>query len=341
MTNLAAETAFASDLAPIPNVPRSEAVSSREPRPGSGLRSAAAGWCSFAAVVGMLFGGMEASAAKRLAAAEGPCGCGAVQEHSIQGWQVVETANLWVCCRPELLSKEKLRETAVACERARDSIQATWAGEDAGKSWSPKCRVILQDASGYLAAVGEGGRRSSAAALVTRNGDGFERRIDVRGDLLEAGLAALPHELTHLALADRFGGRPLPRWAEEGLASQADPAAKQATYRKMLTDDHRRQRTFRLVELATLYDYPPADRWGTFYAQSASLVGHLVRRKQPADFTRFLELSMAHGYDSALKKVYDVDSLAELERQWRLAQTADEESVAQGEAAAADPRGGG
>ena len=40
-------------------------------------------------------------------------------------------------------------------------------------------------------------------------------------------MTALPHELTHLILADRFSPRQVPRWSDEGMAVLADPAEKQ------------------------------------------------------------------------------------------------------------------
>ncbi len=71
-----------------------------------------------------------------------------------------------------------------------------------------------------------------------------------------------------------------------------------------------------MVELLTLEDYPAAQRWGTFYGQSASIVEFLVAQKSPADFVKFVRLSLERGYDKSLREVYEIDGIADLDRRW-------------------------
>ena len=52
------------------------------------------------------------------------------------------------------------------------------------------------------------------------------RRIDVRADASDWSNAALPHELTHVVLGERFGGHALPRWADEGIAMLSESREK-------------------------------------------------------------------------------------------------------------------
>ena len=98
------------------------------------------------------------------------------------------------------------------------------------------------------------------------------RRIDLLEESTDYLSAALPHELTHVVLKDRFASKILPRWADEGMAILADTEAKQKRHeRDLQSRDLRYQTTFRAAELFLMEEYPPANRFGTFYGQSASL----------------------------------------------------------------------
>ena len=54
-----------------------------------------------------------------------------------------------------------------------------------------------------------------------------------------------------------------------------------------------------------------------FYGQSASLTAFLAHRDDPAKFLEFLRRALDGGYDAALKQVYAIDHVGELERLWR------------------------
>ncbi len=175
------------------------------------------------------------------------------------------------------------------------------------------------DRRGISARVGAGGRSTAASALIERrSGHIVVRRVDVRATRAGWKTQALAHELAHVVLADRFDTDALPRWLDEGMAILADPAEKRRGHsrgvrRAMATGSY-----FRLPELLSLSDYPPASRWATFYDQSAALVEYLVARQGHERFVEFVEISLEHGYDHALRQVYDV-GMAQLERQWRAA----------------------
>jgi hypothetical protein len=169
----------------------------------------------------------------------------------------------------------------------------------------------------YLGAVGAQGRNTLASALVDRrSADVCLRRIDVRATRPDWVDKALAHELAHLVLADRFSGRELPRWIDEGVAVLADPPEKRARHLQTFHEALCRGAHFRLLELFALDDYPPADRWGTFYGQSASLVDYLVDQTGPERFVEFVELALAQGYEQALRQTQGL-GIAELERRWQ------------------------
>lgn len=229
-------------------------------------------------------------------------------------WQVVETANFRIL---NYGRRPVSRQVAEACENAREKLSRQWLPGSEQDAWSPKCELVLQPTdNAYLGEVGRGGRNTVASALVDRrDGRIVLRRIDVRATRADWQTAALAHELAHVVLADRFREATLPRWLDEGMAILADPHEKREQHRQSLKRAMTRGTHFRLAELLTLGDYPPAGRWGAFYGQSASVVEYLVEQQGHARFVEFVDLALDRGYDHALREVYGV-GIAQLERRW-------------------------
>ena len=55
----------------------------------------------------------------------------------------------------------------------------------------------------------------------------ISRRVNLRTDHPTLVQAVLPHEITHVILADFFTEQQIPRWADEGLAVLAEPLDEQ------------------------------------------------------------------------------------------------------------------
>ncbi|MEX2121529.1 MAG: hypothetical protein WD847_18210 [Pirellulales bacterium] len=162
-----------------------------------------------------------------------------------------------------------------------------------------------------------GGAQTAGSSLVEIEHERVvTRRIDVRANRADWLTSALPHELTHLVLADLFVDRPIPRWADEGMAVLADTPAKQNEHLAAFHDAFARHNSLRLVELVGLQEYPAVGQ-GVFYGQSVSLVDFLVQQGTPDRFARFLRSSVESGYESALRTTYRIDGIADLERRWR------------------------
>jgi hypothetical protein len=214
------------------------------------------------------------------------------------------------------------RTIARLCERSRRQLQSWWC-EGKTESWSPACHIVVHDSqSSYLAAVGAGAARTSGSSWVEfdKNKLVSRRQLDFRGDTKE-GLAAVPHELTHIVLADMLGGRQPPRWADEGMAILADPFHKRQLHERDLGEGLSRRLSFRAIELLTLESYPHPSRVPAFYGQSASVTSFLVSRDSPGTFVAFVRDSLDRGYDAALRRQYDIAGVAELERLWWLGRT--------------------
>ena len=119
----------------------------------------------------------------------------------------------------------------------------------------------------------------------------------------------------HVVLNDRFLDRPLPRWADEGVALLADPAAKQTAHERDLQTAISTGTRIRLAALVRMNEYP-INQAAAFYAQSFSVARLLVDRANEATFLDFMDRAMKHGYDVALAKTYGIRSIDELERVW-------------------------
>ncbi|HMC10286.1 MAG TPA: hypothetical protein VKH44_03310 [Pirellulaceae bacterium] len=209
------------------------------------------------------------------------------------------------------------RRVAEHCERWRTKLQKYWIAAEQ-KPWVNKCDVVVHSGlSSYLAAVGAGARQTFGSSLIKFNSDKqvARRLIDFRGDQAH-GLAAVPHEMTHIIVADLLDGRQPPRWADEGMAILADTHAKQMLHERDLTQGITSRAAFRVAELLTFESYPQPSRIPAFYGQSASLTACLAKRDDPSRFVEFLRRSLDDGYDKALRDVYHLDNVAQLEQLW-------------------------
>lgn len=229
---------------------------------------------------------------------------------------VLETANFQVCCEQ---SETAARQLARRAETLRAALQSKWLGNKTSEAWKPRCQIILHsNKQSYVATVGRGSERTVGSSLVNIDkGRIAQRRIDLLGGSKEYLSAALPHELTHVVLKDRFISMKLPRWADEGIAILADPKAKQGRHFADLKNALAQSATFHAASLLMMDEYPRADRFSTFYGQSASLTEFLVSRRTPQEFIEFLEQADREGFDKALRGCYEISGVSELDRQWR------------------------
>jgi hypothetical protein len=258
-------------------------------------------------------------------AAEPACHCAncaagdksSVESTRVDGaWLLRNTDNFCVCC-PSGMDPAAFGQS---CESLRQELTKKWLGDAASEqSWSSRCYVVVHPTlASYLREVGQGGNRTLGSSLIkTDAGRVTSRRIDLRGDVADPLRAALPHEMTHVILADAFAGEHLPRWADEGMAMQADPRDKLRLHSRDLNAAVVEQSLFRVPELFAEADYPAGDRRAVFYAESVSLVSCLASRRAPAEFVSFIHRAGKQGYDAALRDIYGIHDVGELEHLWR------------------------
>jgi hypothetical protein len=232
------------------------------------------------------------------------------------GWYVLETCNFQICCEQ---SESHAKDLAEHAESLRDSLELKWLGEPTASAWRPACQILLYASKrSYVAAVGRGSEHTVGSSLVTVDkGQITSRRIDLLGDQTEFLTAALPHELTHVILRDRFTSTPPPRWADEGMATLADTQGKQGRHHQDLMDAIADGGLFRAANLLAMDDYPSPNRYGAFYGESVSLTEFLVKRASPQQFVQFIERAKIEGYDEALEKCYGIYGCVALDHEWR------------------------
>lgn len=275
-----------------------------------------------AVALALLGAGSRASADCNCAAGcNCPAGCCVKCCYKSGSWFIAETENFQACTTDSEKTARQLVETA---EKLRGELREKWLGEPtdatvADARWTAKCQIVLHpNLASYVAAAGRGSEHTVGSSLVKVNhGKINGRRIDLVGGRVDFLTAALPHELTHVVLKDRFTSTVIPRWADEGAAILADTEAKRGRHRNDLDDALQRHTTFTAASLMTMEDYPAPDRMGSFYGQSVSLAEFLIDRKQPARFVEFVELAATSGYDAALRQCYGIANVDELDRQWR------------------------
>lgn len=231
-------------------------------------------------------------------------------------WFVKETANFRVY---SLAGQTHVDRLGARCEQLREQLAGVWLGQRPCAAWTKRCDVIVYpNLASYLNAVGREAEQTAGSALIEMNGrEVSTRRIDLRGDLGSEMQSALAHELTHVIVCDRLDRSLLPAWADEGMAVLADNPEKQQAHLADFRDGLRARRAFRTAELVSLAGYPDPERVGVFYGQAGSLVSYLVGRGTPERFVKFLEVALEGGYDKALREVYDINGIAQLERLWQ------------------------
>lgn len=230
------------------------------------------------------------------------CTCPAVPRITClrQGaWFVAISDNFHVC---SLQSPAHAEQMALHCERIRTMLVRTWHEE--AKPWNPKCQVVMHaTTTGYIRATGRGSETTLGSSLVRPStGPVRTRRIDLRTNVPDYETAALPHEMCHVVLADRFRDGAPPLWFDEGVALLHDTREKQQLHARDLHAGLQRGIAFPLSELLDLQEYPSAERWGVFYGQSAAVVRMLLTRRTAKQLLTCIEQAPRGAVSMALRE---------------------------------------
>lgn len=263
------------------------------PRPAGGNRNAAANPQSMAAPVPVA--PTETPAARPLS------------------WHVHESANF----RVYHVDAAMALEASKAAEAVRASQAKRWRSLATRSTWTPKCDIYLYPTPRDFAQMTGQPETSPGFSTMGVNGNRIiARRVNLRADHPQILTAILPHEVTHVVLADLFTEKQIPRWADEGMAVLAEPVSEQHSRAVDLAAPFEQNRLFRLSELMAI-DYPNAESWALYYAQSVSLTQFLVEQASPEQFVSFVRSAQRHGIEHALREVYQIEGFPDLESRWQ------------------------
>jgi tetratricopeptide (TPR) repeat protein len=228
-------------------------------------------------------------------------------------WALAETANFRLYHNVSQDTAEKALRLA---ESTRLTMTRKWFNENPAP-WNPRCDVYLHATGQEYAHATQQSPSVPGHSTIQNEGERIlSRRIDLHVDDPNALVGVLPHETTHVVLAGRFGPKPLPRWADEGLAVLSEPPDRIQRHLNNLPQHYRDGLLFKLSHLMNMDSYPDARSVGAFYAEGVSLCDYMVAKKGPLVFTQFLRDGLRGGWEPAIQKHYGLRGYNELEQQW-------------------------
>lgn len=190
-----------------------------------------------------------------------------------------------------------------AAEQYRSELAEYWLGYELSP-WQAPCPIKVV-AGPQLAAQGV----THYDIQPVRN-----FRMEVVGTPERILDSVLPHEVTHTILATHFG-RPLPRWADEGVCTIVEHDAEKSKHEAHLRNFLRTERGIAMNKLFLLREYP--DDIHPMYAQGYSVCRFLIEQQGPRTFIQFLEKYIQRpSWTDAVREHYGYDSLAELQQYW-------------------------
>ena len=223
--------------------------------------------------------------------AEEPATPGSAGSSTPIEWQVHQTANFRIFhCNSALA-----QQVAEVAESVRTAQAKRWGSPAIHSAWTPRCDLYLYpNPQSYAQATGQP-ETSPGISTMTNNGVRvLSRRMNLRADNPLLMTMTLPHEVTHIVLADLFVVQQIPRWADEGIAVLAEPVAEQHHREADLREPLESGRVFPVSQLMAM-DYPEPKDWRLFYAQSVSLTRYLVDQGPPERFIQFVRDSQRIG----------------------------------------------
>lgn len=231
-----------------------------------------------------------------------------------QSWSVIETDNFLIYHRDPALAEE----VAQLAEEAREYAHRKWFGSEPLSPWQPRCELYLYPtAHEYSRSTGVGPQSPGHSKVLNDNGRILGRKVELRTDDPNMRHAILPHEITHVVLAGRFGPHTVPRWADEGMAVLTEPRDKQEAHLNNLANSNQSGGRYSCAQVMTMQEYPPGNRMRDFYAHSVGICRFLVERHGAAKLTAYLRQSLTtNNYETALQEVYGIQSFAILESEF-------------------------
>ena len=206
---------------------------------------------------------------------------------------------------------EFARQVGDMAEKYRDEIAIEWLGHTLPR-WYKPCPIQVK-----VGQIGAGGATSFAFDK-DQNGEMqvFGWRMNIQGCEERILDSVLPHEISHTIFACHFR-RPLPRWADEGAATLVEHESERQRQVLLLGQIMKSGRRIPLRKLLAIKEYP-ADMQDvmTLYAEGYSLADFLVQAGGRKRYLQFLDDAHREGWDRAIARHYEVQSVDALEERW-------------------------
>jgi RNA polymerase sigma factor (sigma-70 family) len=226
------------------------------------------------------------------------------------------------------------RSACVVAEMAelqRKQIAERWLGKEL-PNWGRPCTIQVTitpepDFAKGASKTSEFGlslHNTKGVTSMTFQGDNVGLSMTLEGPLDRLLADTLPREVTHAVLATHFG-KPVPRWADEGIAIMNESPEDQNRYMHKAWDLLAGDRTMKLKNLLPMREYPndresmlllKGNPW-LFYVQGYSLTRFLVERKERATLLGFVKDGMVGDWNKAAMKHYGFRDLDEMEETWK------------------------
>jgi len=192
-----------------------------------------------------------------------------------------------------------------AAEKYRHDLAIEWTGE-AMPNWSQPCVMTVHVGP----QLGAGG----ATTFLFDHGEVYGWRMDIQGSAERVLDSVLPHEITHMIFASHFRA-PVPRWADEGGATNVENVSERAKHQRMLIRFLQTGRGIAFNQMFAMTEYPPDVM--PLYAQGQSVVDFLVQQGGRRHFVKYLEDGMKTGdWPGATKRHYGIEDLGSLQTTW-------------------------
>jgi hypothetical protein len=231
---------------------------------------------------------------------------------NLGNWQVYVTPNFRILHADAALAGR----VAGVAEACREEQARRWAGAGPRAPWAPRCDIYLYPtATVFSQMTGQPEDSPGFSTMGLNSGKVVARRVNLRADHPNLVTAIVPHEVTHVVLADLFTTQQIPRWADEGIAVLSEPPSEQQLRAEDLSEPLAANRLFK-IETLMAADYPDGRYWSLFYAQSVSLTRFLVEQGSPAQFVQFLQAAQRNGIEPELRRLYRIDGYADLQNRW-------------------------
>ncbi len=256
------------------------------------------------------------------AAADAPCPvgepvCCCFKEVKHQGWKALESRRFRLHYSGPT---EAVAPLVRFCEETCESLRARWIA-DCSPQWSCKCDIYLYpNARTFERGARAPGEMWGVADLEIGEGRVWKRRLHLRTDDESKLRPVLTHEMTHVILAEHFCRKPIPRWADEGIAVYSEPPERQQKMLAFLKDEAAMKRLLPLRQIAGMSHGPQNERESElFYGQSGAVIEYLVTQRQLSEtqVLAFVGLCGEQGWDRAIARTLPGMTAAKFEAEWR------------------------